>query len=304
MDCTARARSIILQAEADCASAFTYVDKIERANTEKVLDAFIAEGISARHFAPTTGYGYDDIGRDSLERVFARAFGCEDALVRPSVASGTHALAISLFGLLRPNETVLAVTGKPYDTLESVIGITPSEGSLAEWGVRYKQVDLLADGSPDFDAIREALRDKSVRVAIMQRSRGYDWRASLSVETLGALCACVHEARPDVRVMVDNCYGEFVEREEPTSVGADLIVGSLIKNPGGGYAPTGGYIAGKADCIERVSKRLIAPGIGREVGSWAAGYAPFYQGLFHAPHAAAQAVKSSILTARTFEIIN
>lgn len=291
------------QAEEELAPTFAKLDAIERKNLARVLDAFRAQRIAAHHFSGTSGYGYDDIGRDALEKVFAQVFGAQDALVRPSIASGTHALAICLFGLLRPGQTLLAVTGRPYDTLESVIGLNPNEhgqGSLKDLGVGYAQVEL--NGAQiDFAALETALQDKTVKLCHLQRSRGYAWRAALSVEQIGQAAAFIHERRPDVAVMVDNCYGEFVEEREPCHVGADIVAGSLIKNPGGGIAPTGGYIAGRADLIERCAYRLTSPGIGREVGSYAAGYGPFYQGLFLAPHVVAQAVRGSALAGAVFE---
>ena len=265
------------------------------------MDAFRAEHVAVRHFAPTTGYGYGDDGRDALERIFARIFGCEDALVRPSIASGTHALALCLFGLLRPGDVLVAGSGKPYDTLESVIGLTgdAGQGSLREYGIGYAQVDL-KDDDVDLPALLQALKDPRAKVVALQRSRGYDWRASLTVERLGEVAQAVHAARPDVVVMVDNCYGEFVCDKEPTHLGCDIAVGSLIKNPGGGLAPTGGYLVGRADLVEKCACRLTSPGIGREVGSYLGGYDRFYQGLFLAPHVVSQAVKGAMLAAAVF----
>ena len=280
---------------------FSALDKIEQVNFARVMDAFRAEQVAVRHFAPTTGYGYGDDGRDTLERIYARVFGCEDALVRPAIASGTHALALCLYGLLRPGDILIAGSGKPYDTLESVIGLTDEvgQGSLKDYGIEYRQVDL-KDNDVDVEELLRHLDEPRVRVVALQRSRGYDWRPSLSVKRLGEVAKAVHEKRPDVVVMVDNCYGEFVQTIEPTHVGCDIIVGSLIKNPGGGLAPTGGYIAGRKDLVEKCSYRLTSPGIGREVGSYLGGYDRFYQGLFFAPHVVMQAVKGAALASAVF----
>ncbi|MBQ2957153.1 MAG: methionine gamma-lyase family protein [Clostridia bacterium] len=292
------------EAEAECTEAFARLDAIERVNTRKVLDAFQRHRISARHFAPTTGYGYDDIGRDTLSEMFAELMGCEAALVRPQIASGTHALALCLYGILRPGDILLAASGKPYDTLEEVIGITgtPGSGSLKDYGIGYEQVDLLPDGSINTAEVIRLLKEKpAVKLVELQRSRGYDWRASMSIERIDAITKAIHEVRPDVVVMTDNCYGEFTELKEPGDVGVDLIAGSMIKNPGGGIAPTGGYVAGRRDLVELVSYRLTSPGIGAEVGSYAGSYQPFYQGLFMAPHVVMQAVRTAVLAARIFE---
>ncbi len=283
---------------------FLALEAMEQENFSRVMDAFRAERVAVRHFAPTSGYGYGDDGRDVLERVFARVFGCEDALVRPAIASGTHALALCLFGLLRPGDILVAGSGKPYDTLESVIGLTDEvgQGSLREFGVEYRQVDLNKD-DVDLDALLLTLEEPRVKVVALQRSRGYDWRASLSVARLGEVAAAVHQRRPDVIVMVDNCYGEFVKTQEPTHVGCDIMVGSLIKNPGGGLAPTGGYIAGRGDLVEKCAYRLTSPGIGREVGSYMGGYDRFYQGLFLAPHVVTEALKGAMLTSQVFSAL-
>ena len=257
--------------------------------------------MAARHFAPTTGYGYDDIGRDTLSKLFAAVMETEDALVRPQIASGTHALALCLYGVLRPGDEMLAAAGKPYDTLEEVIGLAgeAGNGSLRDFGIGYREVSLRADGGIDIDGVLSQLAP-SVKLVLIQRSRGYDWRPSLSVGQIDAAIEAIHSARPDVCVMVDDCYGEFTDVREPR---ADLLAGSLIKNPGGGLAPTGGYIAGKRAFVEKVACRLTSPGIGAEVGSYAGSYQPFYQGLFLAPHTVAQAVKSAILAARAFELL-
>ena len=291
---------IINRAELDCAEAFSRLDEIERVNTKKVLDSFKKHRVSARQFAPTTGYGYDDIGRDTLGEIFAEVLGAETALVRPQIASGTHALALCLFGILRPGDTLLSAAGKPYDTLEEIIGLTgeAGHGSLKDLGVSYKQTEL-KDGKLDEDAILASLT-KDVKLVLIQRSRGYDWRPSLSVREINDMIDRIHAKNPDTFVMVDNCYGEFTSQEEPH---ADIMAGSLIKNPGGGIAPTGGYIAGKKECVELVSYRLTSPGIGAEVGSYAAGYQPFYQGLFLAPHIVCQALRVSTLFSRVFELL-
>ena len=294
-------RALLDSAERTLSQRFLALEETERTNFARVMDAFRAEHVAVRHFVPTTGYGYGDDGRDALERIFARIFGCEDALVRPSIASGTHALALCLFGLLRPGDVLVAGSGKPYDTLESVIGLTgdAGQGSLREYGIGYAQVDL-KDDDVDLPALLQALKDPRAKVVALQRSRGYDWRASLTVERLGEVAQAVHAARPDVVVMVDNCYGEFVCDKEPTHLGCDIAVGSLIKNPGGGLAPTGGYLVGRADLVEKCACRLTSPGIGREVGSYLGGYDRFYQGLFLAPHVVSQAVKGAMLAAAVF----
>ena len=292
---------LLSDAEQSLHQQFSALDKIEQVNFARVMDAFRAEQVAVRHFAPTTGYGYGDDGRDTLERIYARIFGCEDALVRPAIASGTHALALCLYGLLRPGDILIAGSGKPYDTLESVIGLTDEvgQGSLKDYGIEYHQVDL-KDNDVDVEELLRHLDEPRVRVVARQRSRGYDWRPSLSVKRLGEVAKAVHEKRPDVVVMVDNCYGEFVQTIEPTHVGCDIIVGSLIKNPGGGLAPTGGYIAGRKDLVEKCSYRLTSPGIGREVGSYLGGYDRFYQGLFFAPHVVMQAIKGAALASAVF----
>lgn len=293
---------LVDQAEADCQAVFQKIDRMERINTRKVLSAFQKYRVSARHFAGTTGYGYDDIGRDTLSNIFAEVLGCEAALVRPQIVSGTHALALCLYGVLRPGDNMLSAAGKPYDTLEEVIGLagTPGAGSLKDYGIGYRQVELTPQGEMDIEAILAAM-DEHTRLVLIQRSRGYDWRPSLSIHQIEQAAGAIHAAYPDACVMVDNCYGEFTDEKEPTQLGADLMAGSLIKNLGGGLAPTGGYIAGRADLIEKISYRLTSPGIGAEVGSNAAGYQPYYQGLFMAPHVVAQAIKTAVLASRVFE---
>ncbi len=294
-------RALLEAAEGRCAAAFSRIDRIALANTEKVLDAMQAHQVAARHFAPTTGYGYDDVGRDTLERLFAELFDAEAAIVRPQIASGTHALSLCLFGVLRPGDELMYASGAPYDTLEDVIGVRGCPaGSLREMGVTYCEIPLDEKGRPDLPAIRAAMKP-ATRVVAVQRSRGYSSRPSLMPEDIKPLSDMLRADFPNAVLMVDNCYGEFVCQKEPTQYGADLCVGSLIKNPGGGLAPTGGYIAGRGDLVERVAFRLTAPGIGQEVGSYAGSYQPFYQGLFLAPHVVAQAMKTAVLAAAMFE---
>ncbi len=294
-------KQAVIQAEARCQGAFARIEDIELEGTRRVLEAFQSHQVSARHFAPTTGYGYGDVGRDTLERVFAQVFGTQAALVRPQITSGTHALALCLFGLLRPGDHLLYATGAPYDTLEEVIGIRgPAPGSLGEMGVAYSQVELTAQGQMDLPAIRAAMRPNT-RLVALQRSRGYSTRRSLLPQEVEPLSRMLKGEFPQAALMVDNCYGEFVCPTEPSHHGADVCVGSLIKNPGGGLAPTGGYLAGREELIERISYRLTAPGIGREVGSYAGSYQPFYQGLFLAPHVVAQALKTAVLAAALLE---
>ena len=289
------------RAEAGLKEQFARIDAMEELGTRRVLAAFQHHQVAYRHFAPTTGYGYDDVGRDTLERIFAELFGTQAAIVRPQIASGTHAIALCLFGLVRPGEQILSATGTPYDTLESIIGWgeeTPV-GSLKEMGVGYAQVPM-KEGRIDVEAVDRAITPQTTLV-IAQRSRGYDLRPSLMPEDFAPLADMLHQRHPGVRLMVDNCYGEFVCEKEPSHYGADVCVGSLIKNPGGGLAPTGGYVVGTEEAITRIAYRLTAPGIGLEVGSYAASYQPFYQGLFMASHTVAQALKTACLTARVFE---
>lgn len=279
---------------------FSLIDETAEYNQMKVIHAMQKAKVSDIHFAATTGYGYNDLGRDALEEVYAKTFHGESALVRPQLISGTHALHVALSGNLRPGDELLSPVGKPYDTLEEVIGIRDSVGSLKEYGVRYRQADLLEDGSFDFDAIRQAVNDKT-RLVTIQRSKGYATRPTLSVDQIGELISFIKSIKPDVLCMVDNCYGEFVERIEPTDVGADMVVGSLIKNPGGGLAPIGGYIVGKKDCIDRASYRLSAPGLGKEVGASLGMNQPFFQGLFLAPTVVAGALKGAVFAANLYE---
>ena len=279
---------------------FAAIDETAEYNQLKVIKAMQDNRVSDIHFAATTGYGYNDLGRDTLEDVYASVFHTESALVRPNLISGTHALHVALSGNLRPGDELLSPVGKPYDTLEEVIGIRESAGSLKEYGVIYRQVDLLPDGSFDFDGIAAAVNEKTKLVTI-QRSKGYATRPTLSVERIGQLIAFIKERKPDVICMVDNCYGEGVERMEPADGGADMMVGSLIKNPGGGLAPIGGYIAGRKDCIDRASYRLTAPGLGREVGASLGLNQSFYQGLFLAPTVVAGALKGAVFAANVYE---
>ena len=294
-------QELIRTAEEDLKNIFGQIDETEEYRTRAILDIFRDEGVSYRHFSPTTGYGYDDIGRDTLERVYARVFHTEAALMRPHVASGTAALSLTLSGLTHPGEHILSITGMPYDTLQSVIGIgdRPHPGSLKEYGISFDCVDL-NNGKIDPAAVEQAIRPETSLI-IAQRSRGYAWRPSLMPEAFREIADLIHTRHPGILFMVDNCYGEFVTRDEPTDYGADLCVGSLIKNPGGGLAPTGGYIVGNRDAVDRIAYRLTAPGLGRELGSYAASYRPFYQGLFMAPHTVAQALKTVILASRVFE---
>ena len=269
-------------------------------NQLKVLHALQKNRVSAECFAQTSGYGYDDLGRDTLEQVYADCFKGEDALVRPQITCGTHALALALMSNLRPGDELLSPVGKPYDTLEEVIGIRPSKGSLAEYGITYAQVDLLPDGSFDWDGIKNAINERT-RLVTIQRSKGYATRPTLSIDRIGELITFIKNIKPDVICMVDNCYGEFVEEKEPLEVGADMIVGSLIKNPGGGLAPIGGYIAGKKECIENAAYRLTSPGLGKEVGASLGVIQSFYQGFFLAPTVTAGALKGAIFAAKIYE---
>ncbi|MGL5616830.1 MAG: aminotransferase class I/II-fold pyridoxal phosphate-dependent enzyme [Sarcina sp.] len=289
----------------DVENEFKYYDEIREFNQIKVLNAFQEERISETHFTNSTGYGYGDIGRDTLDLVYARIFKCEKALVRPHFVNGTHAIGAALFGNLRPGNTLLAATGSPYDTLHKLIGVEESEeriGSLREYGVNYKQVDLI-NGKINIEEVKKVLKeDSSITLVHMQRSTGYGWRNAFSVEEIGEAIKEFKSIRNDINVFVDNCYGEFVDVKEPTEVGADLMAGSLIKNIGGGIAQTGGYIVGKEDLVEQASYRLTTPGIGAECGSTFNVMREFYQGLFLAPHVVMEAVKGAVLCARVFEL--
>lgn len=279
---------------------FAVIDQVAECNQLKVLKAMQESQVSEACLLGTTGYGYNDLGRDTLEAVYAKVFHTEDALVRPQITCGTHALALALMSNLRPGDELLSPVGKPYDTLEEVIGIRPSKGSLAEYGVTYRQVDLLPDGSFDYEGIRANMNERT-RLVTIQRSKGYQTRPTLSVEKIGELIAFVKGINPKVICMVDNCYGEFVEEREPSDVGADMVVGSLIKNPGGGLAPIGGYIAGKRECVENAAYRLTSPGLGKEVGASLGVLTNFYQGFFLAPTVTAGALKGAIFAANLYE---
>ncbi len=279
---------------------FKQIDEIAEYNQLKVIRAMQECNVSEACLLGTTGYGYNDLGRDTLEKVYASFFHTEDALVRPQITCGTHALALALMSNLRPGDELMSPVGKPYDTLEEVIGIRPSKGSLKEYGISYKQVDLLADGSFDYDGIRAAISDKTKLVTI-QRSKGYQTRPTLSVARIGELIRFIKDIRQDIVCMVDNCYGEFVEIIEPTDVGADMVVGSLIKNPGGGLAPIGGYIAGRKECVENAAYRLTSPGLGKEVGASLGILSSFYEGLFLAPIVTANALKGAVFAANIYE---
>lgn len=279
---------------------FAQIDETAEYNQLKVINAMQECRVSEACLLGTTGYGYNDLGRDTLENVYAKVFNTEDALVRPQITCGTHALALALLSNLRPGDELLSPVGKPYDTLEEVIGIRPSKGSLKEYGISYRQVDLLEDGSFDYDAIRASINEKT-RLVTIQRSKGYQTRPTLSVEKIGELIAFIKKIKTDTICMVDNCYGEFVEPIEPSDVGADMVVGSLIKNPGGGLAPIGGYIAGKRECVENAAYRLTSPGLGKEVGASLGVMSSFYQGLFLAPTVTASALKGAIFAANIYE---
>ena len=289
-----------MKVEEELKDRFLSIDKSAECNQLKVLRAMQKNHLSEACFAPTTGYGYNDIGRETLEKIYADVFGTEDALVRPQITCGTHALALALMSQLRPGDELLSPVGKPYDTLEEVIGIRPSNGSLAEYGISYRQVDLLPDGEFDWDGIEKALNEKTKLVTI-QRSKGYQTRPSFSVKQIGELIAFVKKIKPDVICMVDNCYGEFVDTIEPSDVGADIMVGSLIKNPGGGLAPIGGYIAGRKDCVENASYRMTCPGLGMEVGATLGVNRSLYQGFFLAPMVTKGALKGAVFAANIYE---
>ena len=279
---------------------FEEIDKNAEYNQMKVIKAMQDEKVAEMHLSGTTGYGYNDDGRDTLEKVYSDIFKTEDALVRPQIICGTHALNVALSSNLRPGDELLSPVGKPYDTMDEIIGIRPSKGSLAEYGITYAQVDLLPDGGFDYEGIKNAINERTKLVTI-QRSKGYASRPTLSVERIGELISFIKDIKSDVICMVDNCYGEFVERIEPSEVGADMIVGSLIKNPGGGLAPCGGYIAGKKECVEQAAYRLSSPGLGKEVGATLGVNQSFYQGLFLSPVVVAGALKGAIFAANVYE---
>jgi cystathionine beta-lyase family protein involved in aluminum resistance len=286
------------RAQTRIAPRFAELDAVAEINTRRVMEAFQNNRVSDACFAGTTGYGYDDLGRETLDKIYAEIFGTESALVRINFVNGTHALTAAMFALAKPGDTILAVTGKPYDTLRTAIGIEGDEfGSLKFYGVNYAQVDLTPDGEPDYDAIAKAAANEKVSAVMVQRSRGYEDRKALTVDEIGRICQTVKSVNPNAKVMVDNCYGEFTDVKEPTHVGADIIAGSLIKNPGGGLAPTGGYIAGSAELVNRAAMRLTTPGIGGECGSTLGNNRLLFQGLFMAPHVVAQALKTAVFCA-------
>ena len=291
---------IITESERDCSNIFDELQKNALYNQEKVINAFQKYRVGLRNFAGTTGYGYDDIGRDTLSNIFADVFGGEDAIVSPNITCGSHALKIALFGLLRPGDTMLSITGKPYDTLDDTIfGSSKDLGSLKDWGVKYQQIDL-KNGQFDRSSILAAIKNAPTIVYI-QRSKGYEWRDAVSINEMSDIIKDIRLIDKNVPIVVDNCYGEFVEKYEPTQIGANIIIGSLIKNPGGGLAPTGGYIVGDKELIEKISASYTSPSLLKEVGSYENGYRLFYQGLFLAPHIVMQSLKGSALIGRVLE---
>ena len=294
---------LVSEAEESIKEQFKHIENICEINQLRVMKAFADNRVSDSHFVATTGYGYDDLGRDTLDRVYADIMGAEDALVRHNLISGTHTISTALFAVLRPNDILVSITGKPYDTLEEVIGIQgeAGNGSLKDFGVKYVQIDLKHDGTPDLEQIKFTLTHMNVKAVTIQRSKGYGWRPTYSAKDIGALIEFVKEISPETICIVDNCYGEFVETEEPTAYGADLIAGSLIKNPGGGLAPTGGYIAGKQKYVELCAYRLTSVGIGKEAGASLGFNRQMYQGLFMAPHVVSQALKAAVLCSAIFE---
>lgn len=294
---------LVSEAEESIKEQFKHIENICEINQLRVMKAFADNRVSDSHFVATTGYGYDDLGRDTLDRIYADIMGAEDALVRHNFISGTHTISTALFAVLRPNDILVSITGKPYDTLEEVIGIQgeAGNGSLKDFGVKYVQIDLKHDGTPDLEQIKFTLTHMNVKAVTIQRSKGYGWRPTYSAKDIGALIEFVKEISPETICIVDNCYGEFVETEEPTAYGADLIAGSLIKNPGGGLAPTGGYIAGKQKYVELCAYRLTSVGIGKEAGASLGFNRQMYQGLFMAPHVVSQALKAAVLCSAVFE---
>ena len=290
------------RAEKRCAERFRQIDQTAQENTRRVLESFRTHRVAEACFSGTTGYGYDDLGRETLDRIYAELLGTESALVRIGFVNGTHALTTALFALARPGEAILSLTGLPYDTLQEVIGIRGNSfGSLKFYGIEYRQVELAADGGPDYKAIAEACRNPNISSVLIQRSRGYASRKALTVDEIAQMIQTVREVRPEINVMVDNCYGEFTDIREPGHVGADLMAGSLIKNPGGGLAPTGGYVAGREELVERAATRLTTPGIGGECGASLGNNRLLFQGLFVAPHVVAQSLKTSVFCAAMME---
>lgn len=299
-----RVRAIGAQAQAALTEQFARIDEIAEYNTQKVLSAFQNHKVAEAYFQGTTGYGYDDIGREALGEIYADIFGTEDAMVRINFVNGTHAISCALYGVLRPGDVLVSAIGAPYDTLQGVIGITgEGNGSLKEFGVTYRQVDLTPEDTPDLPGIVQAVQEAHVKAVLIQRSRGYATRASLSVKAIDEIIRAIRSVNPTVYILVDNCYGEFVEKIEPPQVGADLIMGSLIKNPGGGLAPMGGYIAGRKDLVESAAMRMTVPGIGRECGASLGNNRALYQGLFLAPHTVAQATKTAVFAAKVMELM-
>ncbi len=299
-----RVRAIGAQAQVALTEQFARIDEIADFNTQKVLSAFQKHKVADTYFQSTTGYGYDDLGREKLGEIYADIFGTEDAMVRINFVNGTHAIASALYGVLRPGDVLLSAIGAPYDTLQGVIGITgDGNGSLREFGVEYRQVDVTAEDTPDIPGIVQAVQDPRIKAVLIQRSRGYATRASLSVDKIAEIIKAIRSVNPTVNILVDNCYGEFVETIEPSQVGADLIMGSLIKNPGGGLAPMGGYVAGRRDLVESTAFRMTVPGIGRECGATLGNNRALYQGLFMAPHTVAQATKTAVFAAKVMELL-
>ena len=296
-------RDLGRQAQSSLEREFARIDAVAEENATRVLSAFQEHRVAEGYFAGTTGYGYDDLGRDKLDEIYATLFGTEAALVRIQFVNGTHAIAAALFGALKAGDVLVSAVGAPYDTLLGVIGIgQKGHGSLADYGVEYRQVELV-DDRPDLEGMARAAADPRVKAVLIQRSKGYSTRASLSVDEIGEMCRIIKQANPNAAVIVDNCYGEFVETREPTHVGADLVVGSLIKNPGGGLAPTGGYLAGRRDLVEGAAMRLTVPGIGGECGCTLGQNRLLYQGLFLAPHTVAQALKTAVFAAKVMELL-
>ena len=291
-----------LKAQQRVSARFSEIDSVAEINTRRVMEAFQDMKVSEACFAGTTGYGYDDLGRETLDKIYAQLFGTESAIVRIGFVNGTHALCCALFALAKPGQTILSVTGAPYDTMRTAIGIDgDAHGSMKFYGINYAQVDLLPSGAPDLEGIKKALADETISAVMIQRSRGYDERPAMTIRDIEDICRTVKTCRPDVKVMVDNCYGEFTDVREPGHVGADIMAGSLIKNPGGGIAPTGGYIAGTQELVDKAAMRLTSPGIGGECGSTLGNNRLLFQGLFMAPHIVAQALKTAVFCAAMME---